>query len=226
MQKSILPMLGNNLYRVIYSPRRKRIALRLAADGVLEVLSPDKFPEHLLRKLVMDNQHLIGRLRKAPRKNLPDLTEGNTFMLRGAPYPLRFTHRLRIFDNAFLIPKGNFEEIKNSMTTLYRELAIAIIRKRILPFQEAIGETPAKIRISGADTRWGSCSGNRTISFSWKLIQCPVETVDYVIVHELSHLKEMNHSQKFWRVVAEVLPDYQKRKRQLNEFSRQLPFWE
>lgn len=226
MQKSILPMQENNLYRVIYSPRRKRIALRLAADGVLEVLSPDKFPEHLLRKLVMDNQHLITRLRKAPEKNLPDFTEGNTFMLLGVRYPLRFTHRLRIFDNAFLIPKGNFEEIKNSMITLYRELAIAIIRKRILPFQEAMGETPTKIRISGADTRWGSCSSNRTISFSWKLIQCPVETVDYVIVHELSHLKEMNHSPAFWHLVAEILPDYQKRKRQLNEFSHQLPHWE
>ena len=112
------------------------------------------------------------------------------------------------------------------MITLYRELAIAIIRKRILPFQEAMGETPTKIRISGADTRWGSCSSNRTISFSWKLIQCPVETVDYVIVHELSHLKEMNHSPAFWHLVAEILPDYQKRKRQLNEFSHQLPHWE
>ncbi len=69
-----------------------------------------------------------------------------------------------------------------------------------------------KIRLSSAKTRWGSCSVRGSLSFNWKLIQAPVEILDYVVVHELAHLIEHNHSPRFWAKVAEFFPDYKKAK--------------
>lgn len=215
----------NNRFRIIRSQRRKHLALRIADDGTLEILSPLNLPEAIIHQLLIKNEAIIHRLQVKSQKRQPDFTEGSRFMFLGKAYTLHLTHRLRIFDGGFFVPHGSKEEIRKSMIALYRELAAAIIRKRLLLWLEITGETPEKIRISGANTRWGSCSSNRTISFSWKLIQCPLETVDYVIVHELSHLKELNHSPAFWQQVEKFIPDYRKRKQQLKEFSLQLPHW-
>ena len=67
-----------------------------------------------------------------------------------------------------------------------------------------------KIRISSARTRWGSCSSNGTLSFTWRLVLAPPEVIDYVVVHELAHTRIRDHSPKFWRRVAEIMPDYKR----------------
>ena len=214
-------------FRIIRSPGRKRIALRFAPDGILEVRIPADISDDIAIKAVNDNPDIIAGLKKrTPVKKAPDLSGKSPFMLLGEPYSLRFTHNLRVFDHAFLIPRGSAEEIKKSMIMLYRELANIIIRKRLPEFIRQTGTTPKKIRITDAATRWGSCSSAGTISFSWKLIQCPAPAVDYVIVHELSHLKEMNHSPKFWTLVKKIIPDYRDRKKLLNEFANSLPDWD
>jgi len=64
------------------------------------------------------------------------------------------------------------------------------------------------IKITSAKTRWGSCTSKRNLNFSYRLILCPEKVIDYVICHELSHLKEMNHSKKFWNEVEKIMPDY------------------
>ena len=146
-------------------------------------------------------------------------------MLLGTSYPLHLTRRLRIFDHAFMIPDGTDAEKKTSMITLYRELAQLIIPKRVSIYSKKSGLKPEKIQINSASTRWGSCSGFKTLSFSWKLVQLPLDVIDYVAVHELSHLQEMNHSPAFWTVVGSIMPDYISRRKKLNELSRTLPRW-
>ena len=214
-------------YRIIRSAKRRRAAFRVGKDSCLEILVPQKLSDSAVAQMVSANRDVIARLlARVPKRILLDFSEGSTFMLLGTPYPLRFTQRLRIFDNAFLIPRGTTAEIKSSIISLYKELALAIIRKRLPVFQEKTGAFAEKIRISSANTRWGSRSSTGTISFSWKLIQCPLECVDYVIVHELSHQKEMNHSAKFWSHVALALPDYQQKRQKLNAFAARLPIWD
>ena len=77
-----------------------------------------------------------------------------------------------------------------------------------------------EVRISGAKTRWGSCSRKGTINFTYRLMFVPEELADYVVVHELAHLKEMNHSGRFWSVVEQVMPDYRARRKKLREFEK------
>jgi predicted metal-dependent hydrolase len=67
-----------------------------------------------------------------------------------------------------------------------------------------------KIRISSARTRWGSCSTNGTLSFTWRLVLAPSEVIDYVVVHELAHTQIKNHSPKFWRRVVEIMPEFKR----------------
>ena len=79
---------------------------------------------------------------------------------------------------------------------------------------------PAAVKINGAQTRWGSCSARRSVNFSWRLILAEDNLVDYVIVHELAHLKELNHSPRFWALVAAYVPDYQIRRARLRELQK------
>jgi predicted metal-dependent hydrolase len=76
---------------------------------------------------------------------------------------------------------------------------------------------PVAIKITEARKRWGSCGSKGTLNFSWRLIMAPMEVIDYVIVHELAHIGQLNHSPTYWRKVAEILPDYKKREKWLKE---------
>ena len=213
-------------FRIIRSLRRKRISFRFAPDGILEILAPQNVSESYLRQAVINSLPKLEKLKKrTPVRTYPDFSNGSKFMLLGIPYPLRITARLRTFDQAFLIPADNAEKMKHSLATLYRELAEKIIRERVKKWENICGVYPKKIRISSASSRWGSCTSDKTVSFSWKLIQCPPETVDYVIVHELSHLKELNHSPNFWRLVKEAMPDFKTRQELLKQFAKTLPVW-
>ena len=82
--------------------------------------------------------------------------------------------------------------------------------------------TPIAVKVNSAKTRWGSCSGRNSINFSWRLIMADDDVIDYVIVHELAHIKEHNHSDRFWAVVASVLPDYKMRQAKLKILQKKL----
>ena len=80
-----------------------------------------------------------------------------------------------------------------------------------------MGVTYGKVTLREQKTRWGSCSSNGNLNFNWKLALMPDEILYYVIVHELAHRIEMNHSERFWKIVEEVLPDYRERRKWLKE---------
>ena len=85
-----------------------------------------------------------------------------------------------------------------------------------------MGVAPTGIKITGAKTRWGSCSSKNSINFSWRLVMADDEIIDYVIVHELAHIKELNHSPRFWAVVEGTLPDYKSRRSRLKLLQKKL----
>ena len=106
----------------------------------------------------------------------------------------------------------------------YRQQARAHVASRIAHFAPRVGRAPVRISIRAQRTRWGSCSGRGTISINWRLMLASPEVLDYVIVHELCHLLQANHSARFWREVARVMPEYVGYQQQLREFGRQLVF--
>lgn len=108
------------------------------------------------------------------------------------------------------LPPGlNAEQLKASCIHWYKQQAKAHTRERIAHYSVPMGASPTILKVSSAKTRWGSCSSQRTITFSWRLMMASDPAIDYVVVHELAHLFEMNHSPQFWSHVARVMPDYQ-----------------
>ncbi len=96
-----------------------------------------------------------------------------------------------------------------------QKAARAIIPRRVTHFAALMGLTPAGITITGAKTRFGSCSGKNRLSFSWRLMAYPPEAVDYVVVHELAHIRHKNHGGDFYALVEATLPDYKSRRKLL-----------
>lgn len=93
-----------------------------------------------------------------------------------------------------------------------RRRAAAIIPQRVAYYAPLMGVTPTGVKITSARTRFGSCSGKNSLCFSWRVMLYPPEAVDYVVVHELAHIRHHNHSGDFWAFVASVMPDYRHRR--------------
>ena len=109
------------------------------------------------------------------------------------------------------------EYLSNEEIHKLAEKALEYIPKRVSYFAKQIGVTYGKITIRNQKTRWGSCSSKGNLNFNCLLMLTPPEVIDYVVVHELCHRKEMNHSDAFWKEVETVLPDYREQKRWLKE---------
>lgn len=121
--------------------------------------------------------------------------------------------------------KDNEIIIKNRLTALekrYRKAAKEYIPQRVAHYQQFTGGAYERIVIRDQKTRWGSCSSNKTLSFNYRLMLAPPQILDYVVVHELCHLKHMNHSREFWAAVEEVMPDYKIYRKWLREHGSEL----
>lgn len=209
-------------FELIRSARRRRVAFRFEEEGKLVVLAPAELPLPEIERIVELNALKIRSWRRRslfrPAAPVKGFTEGELFPLFDRQYPLHLSSRLLLFDNAFLVMRGTQEEIKAQLETLYRRLARQLLPEKCAQFAKVMGVEPASVGITGAETRWGSCSSRKHLSFCWKLMLVPEKLADYVVCHELAHLREMNHSSRFWAVVASVIPDWKERRAQLNAF--------
>ncbi len=106
----------------------------------------------------------------------------------------------------------SLEDFDKNEINILKERVRSIILPLVEYYSIKMGVSPNKISINTAKTRFGSCSSKKNINFSCRLALYPYEAIEYVCVHELAHLKEMNHSKRFWKIVEEQLPDYKSRK--------------
>lgn len=214
---------------ILTRSKRKTIVLYVR-NGEIEVRAPLKMPQHDIDKFVVSKEKWIAdklaQLReKAERREAFALHYGDTVLYRNQEYPITVKTGNRIgFDGTtfYMPPDLAPEEIKAACVQIYRMLAKRDLSAKTLQFAEQMGVMPSAVKITGAKTRWGSCSGRKSINFSWRLIMFADDVIDYVVVHELAHLTEMNHYERFWAIVEGVLPDYQEQQRRLKELQRKL----
>lgn len=112
--------------------------------------------------------------------------------------------------------------LTNRELRLLADRAVREIPKRVAYFAPIVGVTYGRITIRNQKTRWGSCSGKGNLNFNCRLMKAPPEVLDYVVVHELCHRIEMNHSPRFWKEVERVMPDYRRHKKWLKEHGTSL----
>lgn len=106
--------------------------------------------------------------------------------------------------------------------TQYKKQAKEYLQQKCQYFCQIMGLKHGEIKINSAKTRWGSCNRKGNINFTYRLLFVPEDVIDYVVVHELAHLKEMNHSAEFWSVVGQTMPDYKARRKKLRECEHQV----
>jgi predicted metal-dependent hydrolase len=169
--------------------------------------------------------HLARREQLNIDKSAFTLNYGDTVLLRGVEYPIRTKHGNRTgFDGEsfYMPPDLTPDGIKRAAVQIYKAMAKCIINEKIGGYAERMGVVPTAVRITNAKTRWGSCSGKNSINVSWRLVIADDDVIDYVVVHELAHIKEHNHSSRFWAAVEGILPDYKVRQKKLKALQGKL----
>jgi predicted metal-dependent hydrolase len=213
-------------YRLIRS-RRRTLAICIEKDGSVTVRAPLHMAKSTVEGFVAEKADWIKEksalmsAREAQRKDFR-IGEGTTLPLLGREYPVMLGNSVAFGGSCFTVCEGNFDTLRPQLIALYRSLAGEFIPERVSHFSELTGWTPSGVRIGAANTSWGSCSGKNSLNFTWKLIMAPPELVDYVVVHELAHTVEHNHSARFWKLVESVLPDYKQRRAQLRTLAKTL----
>lgn len=196
---------------------RKTFGLEITPDGRLIVRAPKAATQAQVRAVVEQKSAWIAKTRarlaaKYPQRQPKTFIEGETFWYLGEQYPLCLTDRQRPpldLDGSFHLSRQAHSRARQIFIDWYREETRQITHSLMETYLQQYGFKVKGVRITSARTRWGSCSGKGNLNFTYRLCMAPLPVVDYVVVHELAHLKIPNHSQQFWAEVALINPDWQ-----------------
>lgn len=205
--------------------RRKTIGLQITNDARLIVRAPFFASEKLIHKLICSKERWIiakqdyfkqRRNKVLIRKFVP----GEEYLFLGQSYPLVAVENLPkavVLDNSLMISQTVLGNAREHLECWYKTRALEHITQRVGYYAQVTGLKYRSVRINNAATRFGSCGYKDTLNFSWRLVMAPARVVDYVIIHELMHLKQKNHSHKFWAEVAKIIPNYKEDERWLKQ---------
>lgn len=221
-------------YQLLRS-RRKTLSLSVLPDGTVQVRAPLTLSNQIIRQWVDSKTSWItARRQELDRRQALQssytLGEGQTLLLGGQRLPIRLEpgcSAARLEEGAVVLPRGEGSPDPSSLRRqaaeqLYRKLARPQLTALLEQWAPRMGVCPTGLHITGARTRWGSCSGKNSLSFSWRLMLCPPACVEYVVVHELAHILQHNHSPRFWQEVERQLPDFRQRQDTLRQVGRAL----
>lgn len=197
----------------IIRSRRRSIALMITSDAMLVVRAPLFTPFDYIQKLIDKKTNWINKkieeLQSKPKVLPKEFVSGEGYLFLGKAYKLKFTEDKDIeLQSSLMFPKSFLSTARDTLVDWYRTQALKKISERVDWYTKIMGFNSAEIKITNAQKRWGSCGPKGTLNFSWRLIMAPLQVVDYVVVHELVHLTEKNHSRKFWGKVKIAMPDY------------------
>lgn len=206
--------------------RRKTIALIVNHQGQLVVRAPLRTSRTQIEAFVAEKAEWIRAHQASQRARPPSMPvefrPGETFLYLGQAHPLSIAPGslpLELRDGGFRLSPAAHLQAAVLFRAWYRRQARALLGDRVALHAARLGFSPGKLRITSARTRWGSCSSRGTLSFPWRLVLAPLEVIDYVVVHELTHLEVKNHSPAFWQRVNGAYPQAQAARRWLKDHS-------
>ena len=205
------------------SPRRRRICLLIDENG-LRVGAPWRASQRRIEAVLLEHAPWINRKLAEWQAQRPAPVAwhcGTRLMLLGEAWTLTCDPTRATVAQAPgavtlpIDPAAGPVAIQSLAVQWLREEALRCFGERVAYFAPALEVALPRIRLSNAKTRWGTCHPDGRIRLNWRLIQMPLALLDYVVVHELAHLLQPNHSHRFWLEVERVLPDYAQRRRAL-----------
>lgn len=211
----------------IIRSKRKSIALVISSDAELIVRAPLKISLNYIEKMAARKidwiERKIREIQNRPKASEKKFIAGEEFLYLGEKYQLRIIDGFRIGLNKddekkeLFFPKVFLWRAKERMESWYKKQALEEITARAQTAARKLKLNYRSIKISSAKTNWGSCGPKNSLNFNWRLIMAPEFVVDYVIIHELAHILEKNHSRKFWNKVEAAMPEYKRAKIWLKE---------
>lgn len=216
-------------YSIIYS-KRKTISIIVERDRRVVVHAPMNTSEALIEKEVKNRKRLIqgkiSRNQKYPfLKPAKQFVSGETLLYLGKYYKLYVTDRPddRVsFDNKFFIGKTSQQKANKLFKQWYIKAAREVLIPKVKVIAKQLGVSYNNINIINLKYRWGSCTPKDNIHFNWRIIKAPMTVIEYIIVHELTHLLEANHTPEFWNRVAVMQPEFAKAKNWLKQYGAEL----
>lgn len=214
-----------NIDKLIRS-RRKTVGLEVTPEALLIVRAPRNLSQKEIHKIVDKESRWILKKQRFFKENHirireKDFVEGEEFLYLGRSYRLRIVsntgHALSVDDNFIYLSDDSIGNAREVIQNWYRERAYNIVSQRAAYYSYVAGIKFNRINITSAKKRWGSCGLNGNLNIAWRLVLAPLRVIDYVIVHELSHIEIRNHSKEFWLRVGNVIPDYKTDERWLRD---------
>lgn len=187
---------------------RKTITMKVNEAWELIVKTPFFTSKKYLDKFLTKNKDWIEKTKRTVLEKIKDYNEWEKFLYFWTEYELNFSWKSKNIEfNGlhFNLAKKYKDDAAKLFAEFYKKEARKYIEKRINEIADQNNLKFNNLRITSAKTRWWSCTSQKNINFSYRLAMAPIKTIDYVIVHELAHLKEMNHSKKFWILVEEIM---------------------
>jgi len=208
----------------IIKSKRKTIGLEITDRATLIVRVPYHISKKTINEVIQKHKNWIekhiNKIKSRPKVTEKEYVSGENFLLLGRNQRLLILEKQSkklMFDNAFYLRADCRTNAKEILEQWYRKRAKEFIGQRVNYYSKLTGINYKSIRITGAKKRWGSCSKEGNLSFTYRLIMAPVSVIDYVVVHELCHIELHNHSKAFWEKVRVIIPEYKKQKGWLNE---------
>lgn len=210
----------------IIRSKRKSIALVVNNKGELIVRAPFYVSEQKIMDFVLCKQKWIEskilKVQKFDEKYSEiTMSDGDFIFFLGDKYPINLKNDINtVFLDSDKIYVPDTDSSKELLADWLKEQALTVISQRVKKYESVMQVCCNSVKISNAKSRWGCCTSSNNVNFTWRLIMCPLTVIDYVVVHELSHITHKNHSRLFWCRVESFLPLYRQEENWLKQNSK------
>lgn len=206
--------------------KRKTISIYVERDGSVSVLAPKEMDDAELDDAIKTKEYLIYKHLSAwedanRSRMVREYVNGQSFLYLGRNYRLRFVDEqdvpLKLQNGYFKLRKSDKLKAQQHFIDFYKSRGLPHINRRVEEYKKRMDVEPKNIRIMELQNRWASCSKEGNLNFHWKCLMAVGSILDYIVVHELAHIKYHDHSPDFWNEVDKIMPDYRRQVEWLKE---------
>lgn len=206
---------------------RKTASIYIERDGSISVLAPNSWDQSQIETVLERKRAWIYRgLAEWEDLNATRVTRefvsGEGFLYLGRTYRLRMVEKqskpLILKNGYFYLRTDALAKPTETFKEFYRTKGQDKLKDRVNYYKTKMGVEPGEVRVMELQNRWASCSENKNLNFHWKCLMAPLSNIDYIVVHELAHLKYKNHTEMFWGEIDKVMHDYRDRKNWLKQY--------
>lgn len=208
---------------LIIRSHRKSLSITITKDAELVVHAPKKLNINDILKYIAEKEHWI----LSKQKEIQDKLNINKkvicydeFLFLGKKYKIEKINGLKkieLTNEVLLVPQSNMDVSLKKIKNWYISMANKVLLDRLNYFSDIMQIDYSTFKISNCKTRWGSCDSQRNIKLNYRLVMLPHNTIDFVIIHELAHILEFNHSKNFYKIIQTIMPNYKVQQRVLKE---------